>query len=131
MPSPLPGLPPWNSVPVHGIPLPPPSGGLSEDSKMLQHHQEPEPASSRSLPVNTDFTSAEIETYLDRISPPAEGALTETERQERRAEMKTHLESLIAAYVELGDTQEQAVARALQQFGASRSVQREWKRVTA
>jgi hypothetical protein len=98
---------------------------------MLQHRQESEPASSRSLPAKADFASTQIETYLDRISPPVEGTLTEEARQERRAEMKTHFESLIAAYIELGDTPEQAIAKAFQQFGNSRSVQQEWKRVTA
>lgn len=95
---------------------------------MLQHHQEPEPISSQSLPIKPDFSSTQIETYLDRISPSVEETLTEEARQERRAEMKTHLGSLIAAYIELGDTPEQALAKALQQFGDSRSVQKEWKR---
>ena len=97
---------------------------------MLQHHPEPEPTSSPSLSANPDFTSIPIETYLDTISPPVEAALTAEAQRERRAEMKTHIESLIAAYIELGDTPEQAFEKACRQFGDSRSVQTEWKRTT-
>ncbi|HLK55702.1 MAG TPA: permease prefix domain 1-containing protein [Chthonomonadaceae bacterium] len=92
---------------------------------MLEQH--PEPASSRNQPVKSDYATTQIEAYLDRIAPSTGGTLTAEAQQERRAEMRAHLEALIAAYIELGDTPEHAVAKTLQQFGSPRAVQREWQ----
>jgi hypothetical protein len=49
-------------------------------------------------------------------------------RQELRAELRAHLEALIATHEELGSSPEVAVVLALRQFGDPRVISRQWAR---
>ena len=83
-----------------------PSGNLSESNSMVQ---------------------AKIDSYLTRTCASLFLALPEEEALEQRREMKSHLECLIAAYVELGSSESLAVTQALEQFGKEQSVAQAWK----
>src|SRR5579871_2590097 len=58
---------------------------------------------------------ARLRGYLDALQGPM-APLGEEAQREWRTEAETHLQYLIAAYEELGDTHEQAVAAALRRF---------------
>jgi hypothetical protein len=72
-----------------------------------------------------------LEKYLDEICVSLGQDLPEDKRNELRAEMRTHLDERVAAHRELGDTPEEAVSQALQQFGRSKQVGRAWRRERA
>lgn len=46
---------------------------------------------------------------------------------EQRAEMQSHLETMAAAYIELGFPEIEAVSLALEQFGSEQSVGQAWR----
>src|SRR5580658_1397428 len=98
---------------------------------MLQQEQEQDAhAVSRLTPQDSSdsITNPRVEAYLDSVSPVIASGLDEAHNREARAEMRTHIESLVEAYVELGDSHEQAVEHALEQFGKSHTIRREWGR---
>ena len=97
---------------------------------MLQHQQETDTDSNLSLPVRSEgMSDPRVEAYLDRLSAPVASAINNnTHNHEARIEMRVHIESLIEANMELGDSLEQATEHALVQFGKSQTIQREWRR---
>lgn len=88
------------------------------------------PAEENATLLSTPVQDA-IEDYLDKVWAATAYILPYTERQERRAEMRMHLEAMTAAYIELDVAPEEAVAAALRQFGdcrkISRQLVREWE----
>jgi hypothetical protein len=78
------------------------------------------------LPVSS-AAEGRIADYLDHVFAPLAKIIPFEKRRELRAEMREHLEALIAAYQELGDTSEGAVENALAQFGSAQSVSRRWR----
>src|SRR5438132_9281441 len=90
---------------------------------MQEHsHIKPETTSPRSLPPEKRAGTVRLEAYLDQVLTPLKKQLSEEALAERRAEMRKQLEDLTAAHEELGATPEQAVERAVEQFGRSQSV---------
>ena len=85
------------------------------------------PTTSGSVSESRSMVEARIDAYLDRACAPLFRSLPEEEARERRAEMRDHLESMIAAYVELGSSEMEAVSLALAQFGSEQSVGQAWK----
>lgn len=95
---------------------------------MLQHH----PESNEGSYPNQLFDGAaasdpRIEAYLNQISAPEHVFVDETAAARTRLEMQTHLECLIDANMELGDTRDAAIEHALQQFGKIGSIKRDWR----
>src|SRR5688572_4418190 len=79
---------------------------------------------SRSAPPQALSRSGEamaphprIEDYLDHVCAPLVGVVPYAKRQELRAELRSHLEALIATHQELGRGPEVAALEALRQFG--------------
>jgi hypothetical protein len=110
---------------------------------MQQQHQEDETSSfapltreAQSTPARYDNNdlyelpeevSVQIEDYLDHVCAPLVAHVPYKTRREWRGEMRTHLESLTLAHVELGDAPDVAAANALKQFGASDTVSKQWQ----
>jgi len=84
------------------------------------------------LQFTEDDRNARLDDYLDRVVAPLVDDVPHVRRRELRAELGAHLESLVEAHLELGDTPEEALAAALRQFGPPRQVGkcwlREWRR---
>jgi hypothetical protein len=68
-----------------------------------------------------------VNPYLDLICLPLARSLSPDEATEQRAEMRTHLESLVAAYVELDLPEAEAVRLSLEQFGRENHLQQHWR----
>jgi HAAS len=68
-----------------------------------------------------------VAAYLDRVGASLAGLLPEERRAELRAELRDHLEALIAAHEELGASPEEAVTAALRQFGGADDLARAWR----
>jgi len=66
-----------------------------------------------------------IEAYLDSVCAGRVPCETET----LRAEVRGHLQDLVEAYEELGDSHEAAVDHAIAQFGEARNIRRSWRRL--
>lgn len=107
---------------------------------MLEYQQPPQqalpelfsaPDYALNPPANPAALEARIEDYLDHVCAPLVGVAPYAMRQEMRAEMRTHLDSLIAAHCELGSASEEAVTAALRQFGDAGAVARNWTRECA
>jgi hypothetical protein len=83
-------------------------------------------------PVSARALDARIEDYLDHVCAPLLGVVPYRRRQELRAELRSHLEALVASCEELGSTPELAVLTALREFGNPRAIGRrcadEWAR---
>jgi hypothetical protein len=93
------------------------------------------PAAARSAlfpasnpPADRPQSDPRIEDYLDQIYAPLVGWVPYAARTELRAELQAHLESLVAAYQELGSSPDAAVHEALAQSGDPQAVVREWAR---
>jgi hypothetical protein len=89
---------------------------------MLQYNQGAQSESDAHLEsaVNPRSTMHPlVESYLGSLFVPTTSA---------REEMRVHIESLIEANIELGDSMDLAIEHALEQFGSSSTVQREWRR---
>lgn len=71
-----------------------------------------------------------VEAYLDAMlaSLPRRLRLSAFQISELRRELRTHLWERIAAYEELGQTEENAVSEALQQFGGGKDFVKQWRR---
>ncbi|MCW3052040.1 MAG: hypothetical protein JWN14_1210 [Chthonomonadales bacterium] len=69
----------------------------------------------------------QIDSYLDRICRPLIRTLSAEEVAEQRAEMRTHLEALFAAYLEAGSSEADAIRLSLEQFGKERRLQNDWR----
>lgn len=69
---------------------------------------------------------AQLEDYLDHVLAPLVGTVPYDRRKELRAELTAHLEALVEARTELGETREQAITAALRQFGNPASIGGEW-----
>lgn len=69
-----------------------------------------------------------IEEYLDHVCAPLLGLVPYARRQELRAELRGHLEALVATHEELGSPRDAAVVLALRQFGPPRHLSRQWAR---
>jgi len=68
------------------------------------------------VPRKDEMSEAHVEDYLDHFCVPLVGKISYEERVKMRDELRSQIESVIAAYVELGSTREQAIALTLQQF---------------
>src|SRR5437773_12561009 len=69
-----------------------------------------------------------IEDYLDHVCAPLLGLVPYARRQELRAELRGHLEALVATHEELGSERTAAVVLALRQFGPPHHLSRQWAR---
>jgi len=69
---------------------------------------------------------AQLEDYLDHVLAPLVGTVPYNRRKELRAELTAHLEALVEARTELGETREQAITAALRQFGNPAVIGGEW-----
>jgi hypothetical protein len=74
------------------------------------------------VPRKDEMSEAHVEDYLDHFCAPLVGKISYEERVKMRDELRTQVESVIAAHLELGSTREQAIALALQQFSHVPSV---------
>jgi len=72
--------------------------------------------------------AARIEDYLDHVFAPLLGLVPYARRQELRAELRSHLEALVATHEERGAARDAAVAMALRQFGPPHALGRLWAR---
>lgn len=68
----------------------------------------------------------QIEDYLDHVCAPLVGRVSYSRRQALRAELVEHLEALIEAREELGESRDVAVRRALRQFGEPEQIAHQW-----
>jgi hypothetical protein len=84
----------------------------------------PRPRTSEEAPP----MDARIEDYLDHVSAPLVGLVPYARRRELRAELRVHLEALVATHEELGSVRDAAVVLALRQFGPPRHLSRQWAR---
>lgn len=94
---------------------------------MHHHFSSEEPISSQKRSDSSSMVQARIEAYLNRTCAPLFLSLPHEEAVQQRAEMQSHLESLAAAYIELGASEIEAVTQALEQFGKEQSVAQAWK----
>jgi hypothetical protein len=90
---------------------------------MLEHEQSP-PKAEAVVAMDVD---TRVAAYLDTLCAPLAETLAEEQRRAYRAEMEEHLEAMIEAHQELGATREEAVARALKQFGNAQRVASVWE----
>lgn len=67
------------------------------------------------------------ERYLDELCAKLPADLSQEGRAEVRRELEIHLEALIEARHEMGETESEALAKALTQFGAVPVLAQEWK----
>jgi hypothetical protein len=83
---------------------------------------------ARQAPTHPACSDPRIEDYLDQVSAPLIGWVPYAARMELRAELQAHLESLVAAYQELGSNPDAAVREALAQSGDPQIVASDWVR---
>jgi len=76
---------------------------------------------------SSPMVQARIDAYLDRTCAPLFRTLSQEEAAEQHAEMRSHMESMVAAYIELGSSEIEAVSLTLEQFGSGQSVERAWR----
>ena len=69
-----------------------------------------------------------VEAYLDTVLASLPRRLSAFERDELRRELRTHLWERVAAYEELGQTEDDAVTEALTQFGGGKNFVKQWRR---
>jgi hypothetical protein len=100
---------------------------MKEMDEMHLHQSEIQPYDHLDQQVKLE-SNQKVEHYLNQIGAPAALAHDEAGILEAREELRSHIESLIEANIELGDTHELAVAHALEQFGRSRTIRREFER---
>ncbi len=92
---------------------------------MRAHHQQSESASPANSSEQSPSTDQRIESFLDRLQIDTlhsnDGTIS---TEATREEMRSHLLMLIEAYIELGETEEQAISSALRQFGKESVIKR-------
>jgi hypothetical protein len=69
-----------------------------------------------------------VEAYLDQVLAPLTPRLSAFQRDELRRELRAHLWERVDAYRELGQSEDDAVTEALQQFGGAEDFLRQWRR---
>jgi len=74
------------------------------------------------VPRKDEMSDAHIEDYLDHFCAPLVGKVSYEERVKMRDELRTQIEGVVAAHLELGSPREQAIALTLQQFSHVPSV---------
>ena len=79
-------------------------------------------------PDPQDSAPRRVEAYLDTVLASLPRRLSAFERKELRRELRTHLWERVAAYEELGQTENDAVTEALQQFGGGKDFVKQWRR---
>ena len=103
---------------------------------MQEHQQEPEhqthfPVSGvgpiLNPPAEAVVTDARIDAYLDAICTSLPPETPAEAVQDMRCEMRSHLQAAVIAGQELGNSPEQALERALAQFGKPQVVARQWQ----
>ncbi len=78
-----------------------------------------------------DFQSSaprRVEAYLDAVLTSLPRRLSPFQLDELRRELRTHLWERVAAYEELGQTEDDAVTEALTQFGGGKDFVKQWRR---
>jgi len=70
---------------------------------------------------------SQFDPYLDRVCRPLTRTLSAEDVAEQRAEMRTHLEALFAAYLEAGRSEREAIRLSLGQFGKEQKLQNAWR----
>ena len=69
-----------------------------------------------------------VEVYLDAVLASLPRHLSPFQLGELRRELRTHLWERVAAYKELGQTEDDAVTEALTQFGGGQDFLKQWRR---
>ena len=69
-----------------------------------------------------------VEAYLDTVLASLPRRLSPFQLGELRREIRTHLWERVAAYEELGQTEDDAVSEALTQFGGGKDFVKQWRR---
>ncbi len=69
-----------------------------------------------------------VEAYLDTVLASLPRRLSAFQLEELRRELRTHLWERVAAYEELGQTEDEAVTEALTQFGGGQDFLKQWRR---
>lgn len=94
----------------------------------MRHESESAPpaASAPNLPAEARVEDPAFTAYLNAILAEVARTSPEAWVGELRAETLAHLEALAAAYEELGEPREAAVAHACRQLGEPRLLRREW-----
>ena len=85
-------------------------------------------ASPHADPTGMTPSHLRVEDYLDHVCAPLVGVVPYARRSELRAELRGHLEALVATHEELGSERTAAVVMALRQFGPPRCLSRQWAR---
>ena len=80
-----------------------------------------------SPPANAAALDPRVEDYLDHVCAPLVGKVPFERRRELRWEIGCHLQALAEAFEELGDSREEAVVKALGQFGDPGTIGKEWR----
>src|SRR5437870_479455 len=94
----------------------------------IELENEVERVSETAPPAKPAVADPRIDDYLDHVYAPLVGVVPYARRQELKAELRAHLETLAASYEELGSTPDGAVVSALRQFGDPSDLSREWTR---
>lgn len=68
-----------------------------------------------------------VEAYLDAVLTALPRRLSAFQISELRRELRTHLWERVAAYEELGQTEDDAVTEALSQFGGGKDFVKQWR----
>jgi hypothetical protein len=94
----------------------------------IELENEVEHAPEVAAPAKPAAPDPRIDDYLDHVYAPLVSVVPYAQRQELKAELRAHLETLGASYEELGSTPDAAVGLALRQFGDPQDLSREWAR---
>lgn len=79
-------------------------------------------------PHPQSYAPRRVEAYLDAVLTSLPRRLSAFQISELRRELRTHLWERVAAYEELGQTEDEAVTEALQQFGGGKDFVTQWRR---
>ena len=93
-----------------------------------RHSPEPAPAFALNRTPDLALSQARIAAYLSRTCAPLFVSLPQEEAEQQRDEMQSHLKSMVAAHIELGASETEAVTLALQQFGKEHNVAQAWRK---
>lgn len=79
------------------------------------------------MPAPEHCAPRRVDAYLDQVLAPLTRELSPFHRDELRRELRAHLWERIEAYRELGQSEDNAVTEALQQFGGAEDFLRQWR----